>query len=426
MRASEFSFRDVLKAGDVIAWPQGSGEPLDLTRALMSQRRDLPPVTVFVGMSSSTTLRPDHADAFVFSGLNGAGTNRVLTEAGMIDIVPVSVSAIPAPFLGNSLRLDVVLIQVRPHRQSGMLSLGVVADFVGAMIESARLVIAVVNENLPRTAQDALIARDAIDVLLEGGADVIDMPDPEPQGQDFAIADIIASLIPDRSIIQLGIGTLPVPVARALRGHRDLGVHSGVISDAIVDLMQSGVVTNAHKPRDAGVTVTGCLFGTRKLYDFADENDSIHLRSAEYTHNPGVLASLPQLFTINSAIEVDLSGQLNSESAAGRYIGAVGGQVDFVRGGRTSVGGRSIIALPSTAAKGKTSRIVASLGAAPVTTGRYDVDLIVTEFGVADLRGQPLSERARRLAAVAHPRFREELIHAARGRGPAARAQSTV
>jgi acetyl-CoA hydrolase len=243
------------------------------------------------------------------------------------------------------------------------------------------------------------------------------MPDPQPSKVEVAVARHVASLVPDRATVQLGVGTLPVAVARALGGHRDLGVHSGVVSDVLVDLVEQGVVTNAYKGRDAGRTVTGGLFGTQRLRDFAQQSGSIDMRSVEYTHHIGVTASLAQFHSINSAIEVDLSGQANAEVAADRYLGAVGGQVDFVRGGSASVGGRSIIALPSTTPDGRHSRIVATLQGHPVTTARSDVDVIVTEYGVAHLRGCSLRERARRLLAIAHPDHREALIRALRDGG---------
>ena len=207
-------------------------------------------------------------------------------------------------------------------------------------------------------------------------------------------------------------------MAAALRGHRDLGVHSGVVSDVLVDLIEAGVVTNARKGLDAGVTVSGGLFGTARLNAWADGNPVLAMRSATHTHGQATMARLHALHAVNSAIEVDLTGQVNAEVAAGRYLGAVGGQVDFVRGAQLSPGGRSIIALPSTTPDGRRSRIVASLEGRPVTTPRSDADLVVTEFGVAELRGIGLNDRARRLAAIAHPDFRAELR---RGLAPIAR-----
>ncbi|MDM0021822.1 acetyl-CoA hydrolase/transferase family protein [Variovorax saccharolyticus] len=398
---------DHLKPNDVIGWPQGPGEPLALTEALVAQRANLQAPELFFGLSASDTLRPEIADRFSFRALNGAGGSRRVTA--MAEIYPCHVSTIPSLLRNGTLHVDVVLVQVRPLPGGGF-TLGIISDFTQALIQQARLVIALLNPALPLLAGDAAVAGADIDVLVESDTRIIDMPDPEPSAVETLVAQQVAALVPDRATIQLGVGTLPAAVARALAGHRELGVHSGVVSDVLVDLVEQGVVTNAHKGRDAGRTVTGGLFGTRRLRDFAERTGAIELRSAEYTHHIGVTSSLSQFHTINSAIEIDLSGQANAEIAGGRYLGAVGGQVDFVRGGVASPGGRSIIAFPSTTPDGKHSRIVASLEGRPVTTARSDVDVIVTEYGTAHLRGCPLNERARRLAAIAHPDHRDALL----------------
>lgn len=414
--SSTVDFRRFLRPDDVVTWPQGTGEPLGLTRRLVQQRHELPSVELFIGMTTSKTLAPEHADRFRFRGLNGAGNNRVLSSANVLDIIPCHVSAVPGLIRSRAIRVDVVLVRVRPHPRPGFFTVGVMADFIPALIAAARCVIAEIDERLPVTAQDALVAEKDIDVFAECDADEILLPDPEPSEMDTRVAAQVAALIPDGATIQLGIGSLPVAVCRALEGHRDLGVHSGVISDVIVGLVEKGVVNNARKGADAGCIVTGGLFGSRRLMDFADANDAVQMRSADYTHSQKVMSGMHKLHAINSGVEVDLTGQVNSEVALGRYLGAVGGQVDFVRGSQASPGGRAIIALPSTTPDGKHSRIVASLAGRPVTTGRADVDLVVTEHGVADLRGRSLSERAARLAAIAHPDFRSDLKTNSRSR----------
>jgi acetyl-CoA hydrolase len=305
--------------------------------------------------------------------------------------------------------VDVLLLRVRPHPKPGFFTVGVMADFLPAMVQAARCVIAEIDERLPITAQDALVAASDIDVLTQCDAAEVLMPDPEPTETDMRVAAHVAGLIPDGATIQLGVGGLPVAVCRALMNHRDLGVHSGVISDIVVDLVEKGVVTNARKGMDVGRIVTGGLFGTSRLTKFADGNDLIEIRCSEYTHNSQVLARLPNLYAINSGVEVDLTGNVNSEIAAGRYLGAIGGLPDFVRGAVASIGGRSIIALPSTTPDGKTSRIVASLAGRPISVPRGDIDILVTEYGVADLRGRSFSERAERLRAIAHPAFHDQL-----------------
>lgn len=407
--SAEVDFTAFLRADDVVTWPQGTGEPLGLTGRLVEQRHVLPKVELFIGMSSSKTLAPEHAEHFRLRGLNGVGTNRALAAANVLDIVPCHVSAVPGLIRSRALRVDVVLLRVRPHTKPGYFSVGVMADFVPAMVEAARCVIAEVDERLPLTAQDALVAAADIDVQTQCDAGEVLLPDPEPAAIDARVAAQVVALIPDGATIQLGVGTLPVAVCRALSSHRDLGVHSGVITDALVDLVEKGVVTNARKGIDAGVIVTGGLFGTQRLTKFADGNKYVHLRASDYTHNQTVMSRIQKFYTINSGLEVDLTGQVNSEVAGTRYLGAVGGQVDFVRGAQVSPGGRSIIALSSTTPDGKHSRIVSSLAGRPITTPRSDADLVVTEYGFADLRGRSFSERAARLAAIAHPDFRSEL-----------------
>ena len=407
--SSSLDFNCFLQADDVITWPQGTGEPLGLTRRLVQQRHELPPVELFIGMTTSSTLSPEQADRFRFRVLNGAGSTRKLTVGNVADIVPCYVSAVPALVRTGAIRVDVLLLRVKPHPKPGYFTVGVMADFVPALVAAARCVIAEVDQRLPVTAQDALVAASDIDMLTECDGDEILLPDPEPDEVDQRVAAHVAALVPDGATIQVGVGGLPVAVCRALNGHRDLGVHSGVISDVIVDLVEKGVVTNARKGIDVGRTVTGGLFGSRRLMDFADGNAALEMRSSEYTHNQQVLARVQNLYAINSGIEVDLTGNVNSEVAAGRYLGAIGGQLDFVRGSFASPGGRSIIALSATTPDGKHSRIVASLAGRPVTTPRGDADIVVTEYGVADLRGRSFSERAERLRAIAHPGFRDSL-----------------
>ncbi|HXY98926.1 MAG TPA: acetyl-CoA hydrolase/transferase C-terminal domain-containing protein, partial [Stellaceae bacterium] len=230
---------------------------------------------------------------------------------------------------------------------------------------------------------------------------------------ETAIARHVAALVPDGATIELGIGALPDAILATPTGHRDLGVHSGMLGDGVVALAEAGALTNARKPIDRGVSIGGLLFGTRRLFDFAHRNRALRLMPPAYTHGHEVLRHLPDFVAINSAIEADLTGQVNGETLAGAYLGAVGGQVDFLRGANAAPRGRSIIALPATAKGGSASRIVASLADAVVTSLRADMDAIVTEHGVAELRGLSLSQRARRMIAIAAPQFREGLERAA-------------
>lgn len=403
---TQLQLSEWVQSGDVIGWPQGPGEPLALTEILVRQRALFKGNGLLFGLTQSETLRPELAESFALHALNGAGSSRRVT--GVADIYPGHVSQLPALFREGVLPLDVLFIQVARMGDRNF-SLGVISDFTQAMIDRARVVIALVNPSLPLMGGDATVKAQDIDLLVESDRRLIDLPDPQPSVVERQVAEHVAALIPDRATVQLGVGTLPAAVAEALSHHRELGVHSGVVSDVLVDLVEQGIVTNAHKGRDMGKTVTGGLFGTQRLRDFAQNSGLIEMRCADYTHSIAVTASIPNFHTINSAIEIDVSGQVNSEIAAGRYLGAVGGQVDFVRAGVASQGGRSIIAFPSATPDGKHSRIVASLAGRPVTTARSDVDVIVTEYGVAHLRGVGLQERAHRLISIAHPDHRDAL-----------------
>ena len=230
-----------------------------------------------------------------------------------------------------------------------------------------------------------------------------------PLPEDSVIAGLVAALIPDGATLQFGVGGTPDAVLAGLGEKNDLGVHSGMISDAVVDLIEAGVVTNRAKGIDEGVTVTGALFGSDRLYSWADRNPMFAMRPVTYTHDAAVLASVRSLYAINSAIEVDLTGQVNGEVAAGQYVGTVGGQPAFARAAALSTDGRAIVALPSTARGGELSRIVARTSAGVTSTARCDADLVVTEHGVADLRGATLAERRVRLLAIADPRDRDAL-----------------
>ncbi len=417
--ASEFRFETILQPGDTVAWPQGTGEPRALTQRLVAERQNVPPIRLFIGVSASETLSPDCADRFEMRGINGVGANRRLTAKSVLDITPVHGSSVAKLIRTGVIKVDVALIRVRPTGVEGQYTTGVVADYTQALIAAARVVVAEVDERLPLTAHDALVKAADIDVLVRADSDEVLLPDTEPSEVELAVARQVAAVIPDRATVQFGIGGLSVALARSLGGHKELGVHSGLLTDVFVDLVEKGVVTNAHKGIDQGVSVTGCLFGTRRLTEHASRNPALALRSVDYTHSLATMAQIKALFSVNFAVEVDLSGQVNAEVAGGRYLGAVGGQVDFVRGAQVSPGGRSIIALPSATSDGKTSRIVPALAGVPVTTARSDVDMVITEHGVADLRGASIRERRARLAAIAHPDFREALL---RGEPPPAAA----
>jgi acyl-CoA hydrolase len=408
-------FTALVRRGDTVVCAQGVAEPTTLTRRLVAQRAAIGRFNVFVGPSYSDTFSPEHADHIAFRSYCGTSRNAALIAAAALDVLPVHYSQLSPLHASGALPADVVLMSASGPDDQGRFNLGLTHDYVLEAARRARTVVLEVSTRmpwvfgaeLPHDIRPALLLHtDREPLTLDGRGDASDPV-------ESAIAGHVASLVPDGATLEMGIGSLPERVLQALQGHRDLGVHSAVIGDGVVDLMEAGVITNARKPIDTGVTVAGLLIGTRRLYDYAHRNPRIRLAPAQHTHATAVMAALPDFYAINGAVEVDLSGQLNAESSNGRYIGAVGGQVDFVRGANASPGGRALMVLPSTARGGTISRIVARLADGVVTTARSDVDAIVTEFGIAELRGKTLAERARALIAVAHPAHRETLERAA-------------
>jgi acyl-CoA hydrolase len=408
--------RQAIRPGDTVLWGQGTGEPRTLTEALVRQRAELGGVDVFLGSMFSDTLDPSHADHLRFRGIGGMGTNAALARAGVLDVLPCHISAIPGLIESGRLPVDVVMVQVSEAGPDGRHSLGLIADYLGAALTKARTVVAEINDQVPRT-RGAWVEAGRFDMVVRSSRPPVMVADGAPGPTEERIAALVASLVPDGAVVQLGVGSIAGPVGRALVAKRELGIHAGVVGDWVVDLVEAGAVTNSRKAIDTGLTVTGGLFGTRRLYDFAHDNPAIELRPLSYTHDPAVLRRLEGLVAVNSAVEVDLGGQVNAETVNGVHIGAVGGQVDFVRAAMASPGGRSVIALPSTAKGGRKSRIVLRPGDCVTTSARSDADTVVTEYGVADLRGATLGARAERLIAIAHPAFRDELASAVRRLG---------
>ena len=403
-----------LRPGDLVVWGQGCAEPVTLTEALAAQRSRLGGIRCFTGISASPAVAAQCADHLTFVSYTGAGANRALAAAGVLDVLPVHYSELPRILGDGPLRADALFLSVPPPAADGSYGLGAGADYAATLIGRARTVIAEVNDQLPDVAGGRRLRRDAFDALVPVSRALPEYPQAPGRGPEDAIAATVAGLIPDGATIQLGIGAIPSAVASRLLGHRDLGVHSGVITDAIAELIEAGVVTGARKTADPGLVITGFLMGTRRLIDLARRDRSVQLRDTRYTHDPAVLAAQYQFAALNSALEVDLTGQVNCETAAGRYVGAVGGATDFLRAAARSAGGVPIVALPATA--GPHSRIVARLSG-PASQARADAGVIVTEYGVADLRGLPLSERVNRMIALAHPGFRDSLAaEAAAGR----------
>jgi acyl-CoA hydrolase len=400
-----------LRPGDHVAWPQGSGEPITLTHQLVQRSDEVQGLHVFFGTLMSETLTPDTVGALQLSSFGGLMNAGRLTRQGLVDVIPIRVSQVPRLIETGEIRVDVTLIQVAGPDPDGRYSLSLIGDYVHELIAAARVVIAEVNDQAPFTLGSTIVDRSQIDVLMPVSYPPLEIARRVPDaGSDAAeVARRIATLIPDGATVQLGIGGVIDALPEYLVGTSDLGLHTGVMGDAALELIESGVVTNRRKEIDTGQTVTGGFFGTARLYRWADCNDAVAVRGLDYTHSPAVLSAFSNFWSVNSAIEIDLSGQLNSEMMAGRYSGAVGGQLDFTNAAMASLRGRAIVGLPSTARGGSLSRISACLADGVVSSPRVDADLVVTEFGVADLRAASLRQRAERLIAIAHPDFRDQL-----------------
>jgi acetyl-CoA hydrolase len=413
--AAQLEFARYVRPGDTVCWGQGGAEPCALTEALVAQRASIGGrFKVFVGASWSQTLQPQHTDMIDLSAYCATGTNRQLAAAGVLDIVPSHYSAFDRALTNGPSRVDVLLLQVAPADAEGHYSLSIAHEYLVPLIDSARVVIAEVNHAAPWTYGERTLRKGDFDALIHTDRTPLEAPRASPGEIETRIAQHVATLIEDGATLQLGLGALPETILAHLADRRDLGIHSGAIGDAVASLMACGVITNARKRNDRGVTIAGTMMGSRKIYGFAHRNVAVQFRSTSYTHDIGVLSAIDRFSAINSAIEVDLTGQVNAEVAGGQYLGSVGGAVDFLRGAARSRGGLPIVALPARSRHG--SRIVAQLSG-PVSTPRSDVGVVVTEYGVADLRGLSLVQRVRRMLDIAPPEAREALAAESPGGG---------
>jgi 4-hydroxybutyrate CoA-transferase len=360
-------------------------------------------------------LAPEMAGHFRHRALFVGPNARAAVNEGRADYVPVFLSDVPRLFRGGELPLDYAFINVTPPDAHGFCSLGTSVEAMHAAIGAARVVIAQLNHGMPRTLGDSFVHVSDIDVGVE--CDV--PPYPVAMGQigevERRIGGFVADLVPDGATIQLGIGAIPAAVGLALRDKHDLGVHTEMFTDTVVDLVEAGVVNGSRKERNRGKLVTAFVMGTQRLYDFMADNPMVEMRPVDFTNDTAVIRSFSRMTAINSAIEIDLTGQIVADSIGHRMYSGVGGQMDFFRGASLADEGRAIVALPASAMEGARSRIVASLqeGAGVVTT-RAHAHTVVTEHGVAELWGRSLRERAAALIAIADPAFRADLVAEAR------------
>jgi acyl-CoA hydrolase len=413
-----------LRPGDAVVCSQGLMEPAWLLEQLLRRGEHDGPYSLLVGPTFGDHFERAQPSGVRLASWCATGRNARQIAAGRMDLLPIHYREMAALLDARALACDVALLTLAWSEAEQKFYLGFNCDYTIDAARRARVVLAEVNDRLPLVRGAELPGDIQPRVVRRVSAEPPELPDPaaEATPQDQALAQHVAGLVPEGATLALGVGTLPALVLQALAGHRHLGIHSPVLVDALVDLVHAGAVDNSRKPIDTGVSVGGLLMGGRKLSEFAHANPLVRLAPPRYTHDLNVIGQLPDFVALTGAVEVDLTGQVNGEMAQGRYVGAVGGQLDLVRGARASAGGQSITMLHSTARQGTVSRIVARLGDAVVTTPRADVDRVVTEFGVAHLRGKSVTQRIEAMIAIAHPGFRAELqVQAREIAGAAAR-----
>lgn len=400
-----------VKSGDKIVFTHACGEAQCLTQELVHQAERLEDVEIMhmVAMSTAPYCQPGMEKHFRHNALFVGGSTRKAVEEGRADYTPCFFHEAPKLFREGLLPVDVAFLQVSEPDENGNCSFGVSVDYTQPAAETAKMRIAQINKNMPYTYGNGIHLKD-IDYIVLKDEPLIELQPPKIGETEKKIGGYVASLIHDGDTLQLGIGAIPDAVLTFLGDKKDLGIHSEMFSDGVVDLAEKGIITNKKKTIDQGKFLSCFLMGTKKLYDFVDHNPNVEMKPVDYTNDPFVVAQIDNIISINSAMQVDLMGQVNAEMIGPRQFSGVGGQVDFVRGTSRARGGKAIIAMPSTTGKGKISKIVAYLDeGSAVTTSRNDVDYIITEYGIAALKGKTLRQRAAALIAIAHPDFRAEL-----------------
>lgn len=397
----------------------GAAEPQALVRALADRGAELADnqIVHLMTLGVAPYVDPRLEQGFRHNAFFiGANTREAVAEC-RADYTPIFLSEIPRLLRSGRLPIDVALVQTSPPDRHGYLSLGVSVDICKAAVDSARVVIAQVNPRMPRVHGDAFLAVSRVDRMVPHEEPLLESHHPEPDDVAQRIGQHIADLIENESTLQMGIGTIPDAVLACLGDKRDLGIHTEMFSDGVIDLVEKGIVTGRCKALHPGKIVTSFVLGSRRLYDWVDDNPSIEFHPTEHTNDPFLIARHDRMVAINSALEVDLTGQVCADSIGEYFYSGIGGQVDFIRGAGRSRGGKAIIALPSTAKGGQRSRIQSTIQpGAGVVTSRGDVHWVVTEFGAVNLHGKCVRERALGLIHIAHPDFREELMREARRR----------
>lgn len=387
------------------------GAPQALIDGLVAAAPRLHNVKIYHLHTNSTAeySHPEYEGIFEVNSLFIGGNVRQAIWDGRANFIPVFLSDVPYLFKKGIIPLDVALIQVSPPDKHGYCSLGTSIEATKAAMTMAKYVIAQVNENMPRTHGDGLVHYSEINAMVEGNMPLCEVNLPDPSPNELMIGSHVASLIEDGSCLQMGIGTIPNSVLAQLNNHRDLGVHTEMFSDGVIPLVESGVINNSQKVIHPGQIVSGFVMGTRKLYDFIDDNPLINMLDIAYVNDVRTIRANPKAVSINSAIEVDLTGQVCADSIGSKFYSGVGGQMDFIRGASLSPGGKPIIALESRTRKQKSKIVPVLKAGAGVVTTRAHVHYVVTEYGVADLYGKSIKQRIKAMIDISHPEHREEL-----------------
>ncbi|MDO4270775.1 MAG: acetyl-CoA hydrolase/transferase C-terminal domain-containing protein [Eubacteriales bacterium] len=405
--------------GSRVFFGHGANEPMVLTDALVANYEQYKDVEIchWVPMGKGEYTLPKMKGHLNYNGLFLGPVTRASVQEGRADYTPFYFHQSTRFFNDGTFPIDVVLITLTPPDEHGFCSFGVSVGGTKPATLSAKMVIAQINDQMPRTMGDSFIHVSKITYAVEASRPLPELGGGTIGPVEEQIGRNIAELVEDGSTLQLGIGTIPDAVLKFLGGKKDLGIHSEMFSDGVVDLYEQGVITGAEKTLDKGKMVAAFLMGSKKLYDFVDNNPDVMMLPVDYVNNPVVIAQQNKMVSINSCLQVDFNGQVNSESMGAKQFSGIGGQLDYVRGASMCPNGKSILAMPSTAKKGTISRIVPVFEpGTTVTTTRTDVHYIVTEYGAVNLRGKSLRERARLLIGIAHPDFREELWAAYRER----------
>ncbi|MFA8449121.1 MAG: acetyl-CoA hydrolase/transferase family protein [Bacteroidales bacterium] len=406
----------VIKSGDRVFLHSVALTPHILVNAMVARADELKGVNILHIHTEGPApyTEPQYEGIFHLDSYFVGHNVRKATQEGRADYIPVFLSETPKLIREGILPVDVAMIQVSAPDSHGYVSLGTSVDCTLAAVQEAKHVIAVINPKVPRTFGDAMIHIREIDTFVDNDQPIIEASFPEPSETDMKIGQFCASLVDDGATLQMGIGAIPNAVLAALTNHKHLGVHTEMFSDGLIPLIEKGIVDNSQKKLDRGRSVASFLMGTRKTYDFVDDNPGVAMMDVAYVNAVNVIRQNPKVCAINSALEVDITGQVCADSIGTKHYSGVGGQIDFIRGAGYSEGGRPIIALHATAKAGALTKICPTLklGAGVVTT-RANVHYVVTEFGIADLYGKNLQQRARAMINIAHPDHREDLERSA-------------